>query len=184
VPPVRPVSSGLAPDREANNVRIVARGRFITLEGWSPITEALLMYAARNDHIERVIEPALQGGAWVICDRFLDSTRAYQGCGGGAPDSLLSALEAEVLDGLTPDLTLMLDLEPQVGLARAGERGQAERFEAKGAAFHQRLREAFLEIAAAEPGRCVVVEASGDVDVVAKRIWEVVSFRLGLSDNG
>jgi dTMP kinase len=148
------------------------------VDRWSAMTETLLMYAARSDHIERVIEPALESGAWVVCDRFLDSTRAYQGSGGGADDGLIAALEAEVVGGVMPDLTLVLDMAPLDGLARAGGRGQAERFEAKGAAFHDRLRDAFLEIAAAEPDRCVVLEAAGDIDAVAARIWDVVAARL------
>ncbi len=148
------------------------------VERWSPISETLLMYAARRDHIERVIEPALAGGAWVVCDRFLDSTRAYQGAGGGAPGALIAALEASVLGGVIPDLTLMLDMAPDAGLARTGGRGEAERFEAKGAAFHARLRAAFLEIAADEPERCVALDAGGDVDAVATRIWAAVSKRL------
>jgi dTMP kinase len=154
------------------------------VDRWSPVTETLLMYAARSDHIERVIEPALEGGAWVVCDRFLDSTRAYQGAAGHAPDELIAALETAVVGGLIPDLTLVLDMAPEAGLARAGGRGGAERFEAKGEAFHERLREAFLEIAGAEPDRCVVLEAVGDVDEVARRIWDVVSARLADNAHG
>jgi dTMP kinase len=112
------------------------------VERWSPISETLLMYAARRDHIERVIAPALARGAWVICDRFYDSSRAYQGAAGGAPASLLRALEADVVGDLIPDLTLILDLPVKAGLARAAQRGKSGsgqdegRFEAKGAAFH------------------------------------------------
>lgn len=148
---------------------------------WSPTTETLLLYAARRDHMERVIEPALDRGAVVLCDRFHDSTRAYQGAAGAVDPALISLLESHVLSGLTPDLTLVLDLPVDIGLGRAIARGDGEgRFEAKGAAFHERLRAAFLEIAAREPLRCAVVDAAGDADAVAIRIEEVVQERLGL----
>jgi dTMP kinase len=150
------------------------------VDRWSPITETLLMYAARRDHIERVIAPALARGAWVISDRFFDSTRAYQGAAGGAPAALVRALETEVVGETVPDLTLILDLPVAVGLARAAGRGQGEgRFEAKGAPFHERLRAAFLEIAAAEPARCRVIDADADVEAVAERIAAAVDARWG-----
>jgi dTMP kinase len=146
---------------------------------WSAISETLLMYAARRDHIERTIRPALARGAWVISDRFADSTRAYQGAGGSAPPELVAALETLVLEHTRPDLTLILDLPMEQGLARAGLRGGAEmRFEAKGAAFHQRLREAFLGIAAAEPGRCAVLDAAAAPDQVSQAVWSAVCARL------
>lgn len=146
---------------------------------WSPITETLLMYAARRDHIERVIGPALMRGAVVICDRFIDSTRAYQGAGGGAPDGLIEALERHVLDGVRPDLTLIFDLPVEIGLARAVGRGDGEvRFENKDAAFHERLREGFLSIAKREPARCAVIDATGDPDAVEARVWGEVAYRL------
>ena len=155
------------------------------VERWSPISETLLMYAARRDHIERVIAPALARGAWVICDRFYDSSRAYQGAAGGAAASLLRALEAEVVGELIPDLTLILDLPAGVGLARAAKRGQGEgRFEAKGAQFHERLRAAFLEIAAAEPKRCRVIDANADLDTVSERIAAALDERWGAPDHG
>jgi dTMP kinase len=146
---------------------------------WSPVTETLLMYAARRDHIERTIAPALAAGAWVVSDRFADSTRAYQGAGGGAPASLIQTLERHVLGETRPDLTLILDLPVEVGLARAMARTHAEtRFEAKGAAFHQRLREGFLAIARVEADRCVVIDASQPVDKVDAAIWAAVQARL------
>lgn len=142
---------------------------------WSPVTETLLMYAARRDHIERVIAPALARGDWVVCDRFADSTRAYQGAAGGTDPALIAALETYVLGEVRPDLTLVLDLPVETGLARAASRPGAEtRFESKGQAFHARLREAFLAIAAAEPGRCAVIDAAGDMDQVAAAVWAVV----------
>jgi dTMP kinase len=154
------------------------------VERWSPVSEALLMNAARRDHIERVIAPALARGAWVVCDRFFDSTRAYQGAGGGVPGELIAALEAAVVGDLRPDLTLILDMAPEDGLARAGHRGEAARFEAKGPVFHAALREAFLEIAAAEPQRCRVLDAAGDVEAVAARIWAEVTARLPEAAHG
>lgn len=145
---------------------------------WSPTTEALLMYAARRDHLERTVRPALARGATVLSDRFADSTRAYQGAGGAAPLALIDALETLVLDGDRPDLTLILDLPVDVGLKRAGARGGGEaRFEAKGLAFHERLRDGFLAIAAREPERCVVIDATGDIDAVAEAVWAAVAAR-------
>lgn len=147
---------------------------------WSPVTETLLMYAARRDHIERVIRPALARGAWVVCDRFADSTRAYQGVAGGADPALISALETFVLEEVRPDLTLVLDLPADQGLERAAVRAGVEtRFESKGEAFHARLRDAFLNIAAAEPGRCAVIDGAASVETVAERVWATVGERLG-----
>jgi len=148
-------------------------------ERWSSITETLLMYAARRDHIERTIEPALERGDVVVCDRFFDSTRAYQGAGGGAPMALIGALEAEVVGAVVPDLTLIFDLPVAEGLARAAARGEGEaRFESKGQAFHERLREAYLAIARREPERCVIVDAVGDLASVEARVWAAVGARL------
>ncbi len=147
---------------------------------WSATSETLLMYAARRDHIERVIAPALARRAWVICDRFLDSTRAYQGAAGGAPESLIGALEREVVGELFPDLTLVLDLSTAAGLKRAAHRAGGEaRFEGKGAAFHDRLRRAFLDIAAREPQRCAVVETAAPPAKVEAKVWSIVQARLG-----
>ena len=148
---------------------------------WSPLTETLLMYAARRDHIERVIRPALERGAWVICDRFADSTRAYQGHAGGVDARLIDALEAHVLEGARPDLTLVFDLPAEVGLERAHVRAGAEmRFESKGTEFHQRLRDAFREIAAAEPERCAVIDATGSMEAVEAAVWAAVAKRLAV----
>ena len=146
---------------------------------WSACAETLLLYAARCDHIERTILPALERGVWVVCDRFADSTRAYQGAAGGASQSLIAALETTVLGDLKPDLTLMFDLPPEVGLARAEGRGGAEaRFEGKGVAFHNRLRACFQEIARAAPDRCVVIDAAPGVEQVEQAVWTAVSERL------
>jgi dTMP kinase len=150
---------------------------------WSPITETLLMYAARRDHLERVIRPGLERGAVVLCDRFADSTRAYQGAAGGAPAGLIADLERDVLQGTLPDLTLILDISEEEGLKRAHGRGGVEaRFEAKGAAFHQRLRQAFADIAMAEPDRCTMIDAARSLEDVGDAIWSAVSIRLGLAN--
>lgn len=146
---------------------------------WSPLTETLLMYAARRDHLERVITPALERGAWVLCDRFADSTRAYQGAAGGAPAELIATLERHVVADQWPDLTLVLDLPAETGLERAAARAGLEtRFESKGAAFHARLRQAFLDIARAEPDRCVVVDAARPLEAVSQAVWDGVVARL------
>lgn len=146
---------------------------------WSPVTETLLMYAARRDHIERVIRPALARGAWVVCDRFADSTRAYQGAAGGTDPALIAALEAAILEDVRPDLTLVFDLPVEVGLARAVARAGSElRFESKGLAFHERLRAGFAAIARDEPERCAVIDATGDMDAVEAAVWAAVDARL------
>jgi len=149
---------------------------------WSAVTETLLMYAARRDHIERTIQPALARGAWVVCDRFADSTRAYQGAAGKASMALIAALEDHVLEGLRPDLTFVMDYPVRAGLERAGARPDLDtRFEGKGLRFHLKLREAFIAIAAAEPGRCAVVDAAGSVEEVEARLWSVLQQRLGVA---
>lgn len=146
---------------------------------WSAVTETLLMYAARRDHLERVIRPALARGAWVLCDRFADSTRVYQGAAGGTDEALIAALEHHVLADVRPDLTLILDLPAEEGLARAARRAGAEtRFESKGQAFHARLRQAFLEIATREPARCRIIDASQPIETVSTGVWTLVAPHL------
>lgn len=146
---------------------------------WSPLTEALLMNAARRDHIERVIAPALARGAVVLCDRFADSTRAYQGAGGAVDPAVIAQLEAAVVGDIRPDLTLIFDLPVEEGLRRALSRnGGEERFEAKGSAFHERLRAAYLNIAEAEPERCVLIDATATLDAVEAAILAAVQPRL------
>jgi dTMP kinase len=148
---------------------------------WSPVTETLLMYAARRDHVERVIRPALERGAWVICDRFADSTRAYQGAAGGVEPGLIAAMETYVLEQTRPDLTLIFDLPVDVGLERAHARAGSEmRFESKGLAFHERLRAGFLAIARGEPDRCAVIDACGTLDEVEAAVWTAVENRLAV----
>ena len=153
-----------------------------TTDRWSSLSEALLIFAARDDHLRRAIRPALHAGRWVICDRFSDSTRAYQGAAGGVSRAFISALEAEVICDDSPDLTLILDVPVETGLERAMTRGGAEgRFEAKGLAFHERLRTEFAEIARAEPDRCVLISADGSPAEVSERIWDTVCQKFGLT---
>jgi dTMP kinase len=140
---------------------------------WTPWSEALLMTAARVDHVQRVIRPALERGAMVICDRYIDSTRAYQGAGHGLPDDVLTRLHDDAV-GLWPDLTLVFQLDEAEGLARAAARGGEARFEAFGGAFHARINRFFAELPAADPARCRAIDASGSVADVAARIMAVL----------
>ena len=143
---------------------------------WSPLSETLILYAARSDHLQRVIRPALDRGAVVLSDRFADSTRAYQGAAGGVDPAFIAELELTVLGPTRPGLTLILDLPPAEGLRRADRRGDGEtRFEDKGLLFHQRLREEFLAIARHEPERCRLIDAAQSVDEVAAAVWAAVS---------
>jgi dTMP kinase len=148
---------------------------------WDAITETLLAYAARADHVARTIGPALRAGSWVISDRFSDSTFAYQGVGRGLERETIRRIDSAVLDDFAPDLTLVLDLDVTTGLKRALSRSGAEtRFEKFGPAFHEKLREAFLEIARRSPERCRVIDASGTEDQVAEAIFTAVSRRFAL----
>ncbi len=152
---------------------------------FGPLAETLLLFAARDDHLEKSIRPALKNGVWVLCDRFSDSTRAYQGAAGGVRSEVISKLEKIVIKDTFPDLTLVLDLPAEDGLARASARriaeggdGPADRFENMDMKFHRKLRQAFLAIAQIEPERCVVIDASAPEDAVDEKIWQVVSERL------
>jgi dTMP kinase len=147
-------------------------------------TEILLFFAARNDHLQHVIRPALVAGKWVICDRFSDSTRVYQGEVDGLEGAVLDQLDQWVVRDTQPELTLILDLPVEIGLARAkARRGNdaADGFEAEAIGFHQTLREAYVALARSYPERCVVIDAKGDEEVVAERIWRVVSERFLLT---
>lgn len=137
---------------------------------WSPLTEALLMYASRDDHLNVTIRPALARGAIVITDRFADSSEAYQGAGGGVSLNRLNALRSMVVGADEPDLTLIFDLPVATGLARAAARGGDDRFESKGAAYHQRLRDAYLAIAARRKDVAVLIDAAQDEEAVADAI--------------
>ncbi|MBZ8132513.1 dTMP kinase [Afifella sp. IM 167] len=147
---------------------------------FGPDAEALFFAVARRDHVENVIRPALGQGTWVISDRFADSTRAYQGTAGASSDKL-DRLEEIAVGETRPDLTLILDLDPREGLRRAALRSIADRFEADGLEIHAARRKAFLDIAAAEPGRCVVIDASRGEEEVAASIRAAVGERLGIS---
>jgi dTMP kinase len=143
--------------------------------------EAMLFAAARDDHVQCTILPALRSGKWVVCDRFADSTRVYQGILGQVDQKLINVLERVSVGELSPDLTVLLDLPVQAGLERAKLRrgnAQADRFEGEGAEFHERLRDAYLAVAAREPDRCVVIDASASKEVVANAIWQAVESRL------
>lgn len=147
---------------------------------WDPVTEALLHFAARRDHLRVTVRPALDRGAWVVSDRYADSSMVYQGWGMGVDWADLDALFRIATDGLKPDLTLILDVPVETGLARAGaRRGGEDRYERMGEALHHRLRDGFLAIAAAEPERCVVIDASGSVDEVAAAIRAAVEAKFG-----
>ena len=146
---------------------------------WDAQSEALLMVAARRCHLTAMVWPALAQGTWVVSDRFADSTLAYQGSAGGVPRADLEALHRIIAGDFAPDLTLILDLPIDLGLARAAARAGAEtRFERKDRAFHEKLRQGFLEIATREPRRCVLIDATGDVDAVHQSVLAAVRERL------
>jgi dTMP kinase len=146
---------------------------------FGPFAEALLFSIARADHIDTVIGDALTRGQWVVCDRFVDSTRAYQGATGGVPAPVISALERLTLHGIMPNLTIVLDIPVEEGLARmARRRGAPDRFESQDISQHERIRKAFLNIAEEEPGRCVVIDARKPEALVAEDVWEAVAERL------
>ena len=132
--------------------------------------EALLMFAARALHVENRIRPALEAGTWVVSDRFVDASRAYQGGGRGIPESTIETLAELALNGLEPDVTILLDAPVEVGMARAAARGDKDRFELENHAFFERVRAAYLSIAHACPGRFVVIDASGSVDEVGDAV--------------
>jgi len=148
---------------------------------WAPKSEALLHFAARAEHLEAVVQPALADGQWVICDRFADSTMAYQGYVQGAGPGFVSELYDLVVGSFAPDLTLILDLPVTTGLSRAQARKDGEdRYERMGQTFHESLREAFKEIAKLNPNRCVLIDADQGIDDVAETIWQAVSSRFDL----
>lgn len=151
---------------------------------FGPLAETVLIASARADHVDHTIRPALARGAWVLCDRFIDSTRAYQGALGGVEEGVIAALEAVAAPGCTPDLTLVLDAPAETGLERARRRAGAgavaDRFEAEGKSFHETLARAFREIARREPARCVLIDAEGGEDDVARLVWDAVASRFRL----
>lgn len=159
--------------------------RRLLLEGsvdrWLPLSELYLVLAARADHVARVVAPARAAGRWVLCDRFVDSTRVYQGLAGGLGLALVDRLQEPAVAGHWPDLTILLDLPAEHGLARRNHAGKSGRFEEKDLAFHERVREGFLELAAAEPERFVVFAADAPAEQLAARIFAEVCRRFGIS---
>lgn len=155
------------------------------VDRWTPMTEVLLYTASRSDHVERVIVPSLEAGRWVLCDRFADSSIAYQGAGRGVGVEKVKALQNLVLDDLKPDLTLVLDLSIDVGLSRAMSREddkavKEDRIERMGAELHKQTREVFLEIAREEDNRCVVVDADRSVEELQQELRRIITERFGL----
>ena len=149
---------------------------------WDSVTEALLHYAARREHLTKTIWPALESGTWVVSDRFADSTLAYQGYGFGLGRTVIENLHEVAADDFWPDLTLILDLPVDQGLARAAGRGSGEdRYERMGPELHERIREGFRKIAAGHPKRCVMIDASGDLDATQEAVRAAVRDRLGVA---
>lgn len=151
---------------------------------FGPNADALLMAAARRDHVRSKIAPALAGGIWVLCDRFMDSTRVYQVMLEGADADLADSLEMITVAGTRPDLTIILDLDPEIAMTRVRARGgdDADRFDSGALAVHKTLRKGFLSIAETAPERCSVIDAGGAADTVAAAVWDCVRDRFTLQD--
>ena len=148
---------------------------------WDPLAEALLLFAARRDHLTRTIIPALETGIWVVCDRFCDSTVAYQGYGHGMDRKFLNSLNKRVCGDIEPELTIILDAPTQLGLSRALKRGGPEdRYERLMNGFHNRARRGFLEIARAKPSRCTVIDATDEVDAIRTKISKIIVSHFSL----
>lgn len=168
--------------REPGGTPLGTRVREVLLDpalDMHPLPEFLLYSASRAQLVQDVIRPALSRGEVVVCDRYFDSSLAYQGAGRGLPLELLRGITQEVTGGLIPDLTLLLDLDPEIGLERAAARGQPDRLERADLAFHQRVRQGFLQLARQEPERFVVLEAASTVDALQEQVWAAVQERLG-----
>jgi dTMP kinase len=177
------VGIAAVPTREPGGAPGAEKIREILVSGpperWDPLTETLLHFAARAEHVARVVRPALARGAWVVCDRFADSTMAYQGYGQGVGRAKVEEVGGAVLGAFRPDLTLILDVPADQGLARAAKRATGgTRYESMGIEFHQKLRDAFLDIARREPDRCVLIDATKPKDDVATDILAAVRARL------
>lgn len=178
---VRTREPGGTPKAEAVRAFIL-QGRS---ESWGPGAEAVLFAAARLDHVNQLIGPSLDAGKWVISDRFHDSTRAYQGLTGGVDDKLIRGLETLALNGRKPDLTIVLDMDPEVAFRRVNERelegalqATGDRFEKEDLDWHKRLRESFLAIAANNPERCVVIPAAQTEDALEQEVWDTLTRRF------
>lgn len=174
--------------REPGGTRLADEIRALLLSGATgalgPDLEAVLVSRAREDHLSKVIRPALERGDWVVCDRFADSTRAYQGALSGGDGAFIDALQKVVVGDEGPQLTLILDVPTDVAMARVAERGKSAplaRFDSGSREGFERVRESFLDIARREPERCVVVDAAASADAVEAAIWEAVTGRLGVA---
>jgi dTMP kinase len=181
IPAIRTREPGGTPRAEAIRAFIL-QGRS---ESWGPGAEAVLFAAARLDHVNQLIAPNLAAGKWVISDRFHDSTRAYQGLTGGVDDKLIRGLEELALNGHTPDLTIILDMDPEVAFRRVEGRelegtlaATGDRFEKEDLEWHRRLRDAFLAIARNNPDRCVVIPANQSEDALEQEIWDTLVRRF------
>jgi dTMP kinase len=175
--------------REPGGSAFAERIRALLLDPGTPahgaLSEALLFYAARADHLQQTIAPHLDAGGWVVCDRFSDSTRVYQGSAGGLAPEVLETLDDLVVKSHRPDLTIVLDLDPSDGLGRVRRRleptragGEADRFEQRELEFHQRLRAGYLALARAQPQRCVLIDAAQPAKLIAAAVWQAVAARL------
>lgn len=156
------------------------RGLLLGRSGWDPVAEMMLHFAARREHWVKTIQPSLVAGSFVVCDRFFDSTLAYQVAGQGAPRTVWEGLRAATLGDAAPDLTLYLDVPVETGLGRAMGRGDANRYDRLDLQFHERIRQSFLDQAAAEPGRFVVLDASAPPAEVSAALMASVRQRFGL----
>jgi dTMP kinase len=178
---VRTREPGGTPKAEAIR-SFILQGR---CEDWGPGAEAILFAAARLDHVETLIAPSLDAGKWVLSDRFADSTRAYQGLTGGVPDKLIDALEVLALDDRTPDLTMVMDMDPRAAFERVAQKAEQDgmpvikdRFEKEALDWHEKLRTGYLSIAEAHPDRCVVIAADRNEDEIEESVWAAVQERF------
>ncbi len=171
---IRTREPGGAPDAEAIRELILSGGK----DRWDPVTELLLMFAARREHCRRTVWPALENGQWVISDRFTDSTMAYQGYAQGVGRAAVEQIQAVTLHHFAPDLTIILDAPVETGSQRVKSRGEGNRLDNMDAEFHQAVRDGYLDIARREPDRCVVIDASAPPEAVADAIWQVVNGRF------
>lgn len=179
---LRAMGQRVVTTREPGGTDVAERLRGLLLApdlSWSPLAETLLHFAARADHVAQRILPALEAGEWVVCDRFADSTMAYQGFGQGGDRGRIASLAAMM--GIVPDLTFVLDVSPATSRARLAARGGSlDRYERLGEGFFARVRVGFAAIAAAEPARCVLIPAEEPPEMVAERVWRGVVTRLGV----
>lgn len=177
IPHITTREPGGAPEAETIRELLMSGGK----DRWDGVTELLLMSAARREHCRKTIWPALENNQWVLCDRFADSTMAYQGYAHGTGRTAVEQIQNVVLHQFKPDLTIILDMPVDEGLKRAKARGKTTRFDELDHQFHDAVRDAFLEIARREPNRCVVIDASGSPESVHGTIWQIISSRFGVS---